>query len=47
MVDFFAHLDVDHPSVADDYGQSTEPVYLQAPKGLEEQLGFSVADARR
>ena len=46
MVNLFAHLDVDHPPVADDNGQSTEPVFLQAGEGVEEQPRFSVADAR-
>ena len=47
MVNVFAHLDVDHPSIADYNGQSTEPVFLQAREGAEEQRRFSVADARR
>jgi hypothetical protein len=47
MVNLFAHLDVDHPSIADYDGQSTEPVFLQAREGAEEQRSFSVADARR
>jgi hypothetical protein len=32
MVNLFAHLDVDHPSIADYDGQSTEPVFLQRAK---------------
>src|SRR5262245_36947395 len=47
MVDFLAHLDVDHPSVADCHGQTTEPAPLQAREGVEQERGFSVADAVR
>ena len=47
MVDLLAHLDVHHPSVADEHGESTESVPLQAREHLEKQLRFSIADARR
>jgi len=47
MVNLFAHLDVDHPSIADYDGQSTEPVFLQAREGAEEQHPFSVAERAR
>jgi hypothetical protein len=47
VVDLFTYLDVDHPSVADEHGEATESVLLQAREHLEKQLRFSIADARR
>jgi len=47
MVNLLAHLDVDYPAVADYYGQSTEPVFLQAREGVEQEHRFSVTNALR
>jgi hypothetical protein len=45
MVDLLAHLDVDHPSVADHHDQTTEPLLLQARNGVEQEHCISLPDA--
>src|SRR5437899_10857119 len=47
MVNLLDHLDIDYPSVADRQDQPTEPAFLQAREGVEQEYCLSVADAAR
>src|SRR5207245_8507140 len=43
MVNLLDHLNVDHSSIADRQGQATEPAFLQAGEGVEQEHCFPLA----
>jgi len=47
MVNLLDHLNVDHSSIADRQGQATEPAFLQAGEGVEQEDCFPLAEAVR